>query len=99
MNYSKYHLWLYTKLNSPNPLPPLGVYTCSRGGEGEGKKVLFMRLAGSSENTELMVLAENHHIDDSHSAQVTQIIAINPCNPVCSAVSIPSNSLFAYLPG
>ena len=68
-------------------------------GEGEGKKVLLRRLAGSSENTELMVLAENHHIDDSHSAQVTQIIAINPCNPVCSAVSIPSNSLFAYLPG
>ena len=50
MNYSKYHLWLYTKLNSPpDPLPPLGVYTCSRGGEGEGKKVLFRRLAVCSE--------------------------------------------------
>ena len=46
MNYSKYHLWLYTKLNSPNPLPPLGVYTCSRGGEGEGEKS-FVGEAGS----------------------------------------------------
>ena len=62
MNYSKYHLWLYTKLNSPNPLPPLGVYTCSRGGEGEGeKKFCWGGWQYARKNTELMVLAQNHH--------------------------------------
>ena len=62
MNYSKYYLWLYTKLNSPPiPFPRLESTPVAGEGKGKGKKVLFRRLAGCSENTELMVLAQNHH--------------------------------------
>ena len=62
MNYSKYYLWLYTKLNSPPiPFPRWESTPVAGKGKGKGKKVLLRRLAGSSENTELMVLAQNHH--------------------------------------
>ena len=62
MNYSKYYLWLYTKLNSPPiPFPRWESTPVAGEGKGKGKKVLFRGLAVCSEKYRLMVLAQNHH--------------------------------------
>ena len=50
MNYSKYYLWLYTKLNSPPiPFPRWESTPVAGEGKGKGKKVLFRGLAVCSE--------------------------------------------------
>ena len=50
MNYSKYYLWLYTKLNSPPiPFPRWESTPVAGEGKGKGKKVLLGRLAVCSE--------------------------------------------------
>ena len=47
MNYSKYYLWLYTKLNSP-PIPFPRWESTPVAGEGKGKgKKSFVGEAGS----------------------------------------------------
>ena len=62
MNYSKYYLWLYTKLNSPPiPFPRWESTPVAGEGKGKGKKFCSGGWQDVRKNTELMVLAQNHH--------------------------------------
>ena len=57
MNYSKYYLWLYTKLNSPPiPFPRLESTPVAGEGKGKGKKFCSGGWQDVRKNTELMVL-------------------------------------------